>query len=1395
MKLFHAFKPTKASKPFSFLFTFLILFSLISPLLALSSKAQAAGPYLATDSGFSSATTYVRENNHGDVAAQIKAPAAATEIRFTINNGSVDDIITDADTTDNAYSRDIYKIAGAPAGYQWWRLQTDLLNGQYNVTAEFNDSGVWYPVTGSETLYSIDLPAFSYVTPATSGIFFRPTDQFARVNIDDQFNQFLSVTFVIFNSTTNIQVGPNYTVNRADCDLRSAGNYIICDLMRDFTGAKPVLAEGSYYVKIQSDTIPHTGVRFTHANSKSNTFTIDSTRPSTSSLTIETTGPIYADSIVTSVNATDNNGVVNVRFYITTPRADGQCDGNGTALLSQTVSSPDIDGKYRTTLNTSSLNGDYCINAIAEDVANSHSNPIERAKIQFDNVAPTIAVNNLITNDTTPALTGTVSDINATIDITVDGNSYTGINNGDGTWSLVDDVISSLADGVYNITAEATDSANNQGQDTTTNELTIDTTAPIVNAGPDLNINTTTQLNANVNANISGLKTLEWSVISGTGTITFDDKTILNPQITADAEGQYTLRLTATDNAGNTGSDELVITIDTTAPILTEITPIGTYVDGFGNRYTRDNTPDYIFNSNEAGTISYQGTCSSTTTTATSSNNTIVFNALTDGVKNNCVISVTDSTGNVGTLNVTPFIIDTTAPTLAWNGLTNGAHLKGTLTLSAEASDVLSGVNYVRFRYRLPGTTTWSLLPADYSAPYSAVIDTTTLSDGSWQFGIGVIDFAGNTNQVTYNITVDNHAPSISFTDDVAAGPVQSDSIAILAVDPNMDATSLKYAFTLEICDENTVFTESYTNSEAIALTEAANGYYVCVKASDMAGNTSYLRSANPVNLDNEKPTIDTIEDQSFDEGEMVNLGILNEKGVADNKGLDKIYVNFTYTDLNGDTDTDSEDFDVSGAGWDGLGGTLNELYEYWTESAIDFSAIILPIDTSLFEEGTYEFSYYVTDIAGNRSDCDIETSGDQNCSFRITINNVDPVLTLNQNQTIEEGSAANFTASFTDPSYIPNINSYEFLNDLRGEETYEPDDSSWEIDVDYGDGVFAAATSNLPGEFSINPHIYANSGTYTVRVQVCETTPSEIIPMNALKSEGKCDTASVIVTVTNAAPTVNITATPGNTATAQAITMSANIAGLNAPITIVGWASGNFAGCTGNANTVTTPSTPGTYHCTVTVRDADGDESSATKSVTVVAAATNNTGGNNNTNGQGDIQGVSTSNSKDTETPGTSESPSTPEPQILGESKCDNESKISGFVYVDTNDNSKKDKDEKGLEGITLKIYTKDADKKLISKTETDKNGYWETKACPGEYNVEIDKDDISNSYKLDENEVKGLTVKDDQDSTDVNFKVAESDSSYLWLICLIPLLMLVLGGGMYYYTQKRTDKLKLNE
>ena len=73
-------------------------------------------------------------------------------------------------------------------------------------------------------------------------------------------------------------------------------------------------------------------------------------------------------------------------------------------------------------------------------------------------------------------------------------------------------------------------------------------------------------------------------------------------------------------------------TTDTTAPTIAEVTAVTTP--------TTDTTPDYTFSSDEAGTITYGGSCSSSNTSASSGNNSITIVSLTRGTYSDCTIRI-----------------------------------------------------------------------------------------------------------------------------------------------------------------------------------------------------------------------------------------------------------------------------------------------------------------------------------------------------------------------------------------------------------------------------------------------------------------------------------------------------------------------------------------------------------------------------------------------------------------------------------------------------------------------------------------------------------------------------------------------------------------------------------
>ena len=146
------------------------------------------------------------------------------------------------------------------------------------------------------------------------------------------------------------------------------------------------------------------------------------------------------------------------------------------------------------------------------------------------------------------------------------------------------------------------------------------------------------------------------------------------------------------DDAGNQTDPPAVdtgIAVDTTAPTVTEVTPVATL--------TTEASPSYVFNSNESGDVTYSGACGtgSITNVKVETDTTTVFSGLSVSTYSDCVIIVTDAAGNSGRLSVTPFAVqlDQSAAPAQPSGITDDTD-SGTDDdlITSDTSIVVTGV-------------------------------------------------------------------------------------------------------------------------------------------------------------------------------------------------------------------------------------------------------------------------------------------------------------------------------------------------------------------------------------------------------------------------------------------------------------------------------------------------------------------------------------------------------------------------------------------------------------------------------------------------------------------------------------------------------------------------------
>ena len=299
-----------------------------------------------------------------------------------------------------------------------------------------------------------------------------------------------------------------------------------------------------------------------------NTFTIsgDITPPL---LSIDT--PLEGDGLVNALEAVD------VEVSGMTDAEDGQVVmvsfDDGVNTIVETTGTVAGGGWIASPADISGLNdGTITITADVDDLAgNSATQAVESTAL--DQISPTITLTSLTTNAISPQLEGTVDDNDATIEVTVAGSSYTGVNNSDGTWTLAAGTITpDLAEGIYDVELDVTDLAGNIGTDASTDELEIDVTAPVVTVDALITNLVSTALSGTVDDNAATVEVMVDgtgypATNNGDGTWTLSAGSITPGLL----EGTFDVTAEATDLAGNIGSDASSdeLEIDLTAPQVT----------------------------------------------------------------------------------------------------------------------------------------------------------------------------------------------------------------------------------------------------------------------------------------------------------------------------------------------------------------------------------------------------------------------------------------------------------------------------------------------------------------------------------------------------------------------------------------------------------------------------------------------------------------------------------------------------------------------------------------------------------------------------------------------------------------------------------------------------------
>jgi hypothetical protein len=256
---------------------------------------------------------------------------------------------------------------------------------------------------------------------------------------------------------------------------------------------------------------------------------------------------------------------------VTTPTISGTTDLAAPGVVTvtidgQTLTATPSGGTWSVT-SAMLANGTYPVTASVVDAVGNTTSAAQQVTV--DTVLPIVTINggsSVLTNDTTPTITGTTDVAQGTIvRVNVDAQTLTTLVQSGGTWNVTP---SALTDGTRTVTAAVTDLAGNQG--TASQLLTIDTAPPVITIDGGANA-----LTSDATPDISGTA----NVAAGTTvTVTLADQTLTGQvgaggtwSVTAAtlADGPHRVVLSVTDAAGNSGSATQTLTVDTVSPVVT----------------------------------------------------------------------------------------------------------------------------------------------------------------------------------------------------------------------------------------------------------------------------------------------------------------------------------------------------------------------------------------------------------------------------------------------------------------------------------------------------------------------------------------------------------------------------------------------------------------------------------------------------------------------------------------------------------------------------------------------------------------------------------------------------------------------------------------------------------
>ena len=788
-------------------------------------------------------------------------------------------------------------VSGTSANLAEGTVVTVSLNGK-NYTATTAADGTWSLTVPAADLAGLGQANYTLNATATNGVG-NSVSNTANLLVDTALPTVTINTVAGDNVINAAEVAAGQTISGTVANAEAGNTVTVTIGGNSYTAT--VQSDLSWSVSVPESVLTALGngdltVSATVTNGHGNTgtgerdITIDANLPG---LRVNT---VAGDDVINSIEHDQN--------LIVTGSSDGLAAGttltvtlNGKTYAASVL----VDGTWSAAIPAADV-GALAAGTVTVTVAGQSAagNPVTISHdVTVDLTAVAISIDTIAADDVINAaekgadlvLSGSTSNVeeNQTVTVTFGGKSYTATVDADGNWTATvpSADLAGLKDGDASVQVSVTNAHGNSAS--AGREYSVDATAPGVTIDTVAGDNVINGSEASAGVTVSGTTTAE---AGQTVTVTLGGNSytaqvqpdgtwsvnVPSADLSALADNGYTVQVSVSDTAGNPGSANKAITLDTTPPTVSFNVVAGDDVIN-----SVEHAQAQIVSGTSTGAnvgdkvVITLGSNQYTTTVDASGNWSVgvpasVISALTDGTVT-LSATITDSAGNSSTQThdvvVNTASVALTVNTVSGDDVINAAEAGSSLVINGSSAQFASGTQVT---VTLNGKSYMATIQSDGSWTTTVpAADVGALADGaSYQVSVSAQDSAGNSASATHGISVDTTSPVVSIAtlsgDDVlnaaeAQQPLTVHGSSSAEAGQTVTVTLGGKTYTATVANDGT-WTLDVPATDLAALSQGA--LTVTASVNDKAGN--HGQTTHTLTVDTVAPavTISTVADDDI---------------------------------------------------------------------------------------------------------------------------------------------------------------------------------------------------------------------------------------------------------------------------------------------------------------------------------------------------------------------------------------------------------------------------------------------------------------------------------------------------------------------------------------------------